>query len=63
MKELKKYRFLIVCRKCGTLLLKIDNAVFGVLNGTMKCPGCNRLISLPEDMLMKPSLKKNLTKD
>jgi phage FluMu protein Com len=40
---------LIFCKFCGNLLFKSESAVAGILDITIKCPLCGKILKLPDD--------------
>ena len=50
MKESKKVKYLVQCRFCGYLLLKIKTGI--LFDTEIKCPNCKKIIKMPEDIVM-----------
>ena len=53
-------KYNIVCRYCGTILMKSKEPVLATLRIETKCPNpnCKKLLSLPEDALVKREEKQ-----
>lgn len=45
-------KFIIVCKDCGSLLMKSMESVLTILEIKIKCPECKVVLNLPEDALI-----------
>lgn len=48
-------KYYIVCKHCGTTLMKTREPVLATLRIEIKCPNpnCKKLLYMPEDVLLK----------
>jgi len=53
-------KYIIVCKYCGTTLMKSKEPVLATLKIETKCPNpnCKKLLKLPEDILVKMEEKQ-----
>jgi len=40
---------IIVCKKCGRILMKTDEPIVAVLKIEIQCPKCEEILKLPND--------------
>lgn len=48
-----KLKYIVVCKFCGTILLKTEDSIIGVLKITIKCPNCKKILEMPNDVIIK----------
>lgn len=53
-------KYLIQCKFCGTILLKMENPFFNLLVGEIKCPNknCGKLCKIPSDIIVNPEQRR-----
>lgn len=49
-----KKKYLIQCRCCGTILLKVENPTVSMFDIEIKCPNlnCKKMLKLPGDAIV-----------
>lgn len=48
-------KYILICKFCGTILMKTDEPVLATLQIEIKCPNinCKKIIKIPEEVLVK----------
>lgn len=54
-------KYILICKFCGTILMKSDEPVLATLRIEIKCPNinCKKIIHLPEEGLVESEKEKN----
>ena len=51
-------KFLVMCKFCGAILFKTNNAIVGLLTMEIKCPQCKKIIKIPENIVITVDKRK-----
>lgn len=55
-------KYILICKFCGTILMKTNEPVLATLQIEIKCPNinCKKLLKMPEDALVKTEKEKKI---
>jgi len=56
---MKKNKYLIRCKSCNTILMKVKDPMIQLLEVEMKCPGCAKIIEIGRDTTIRGTIDKH----